>query len=261
MTPDDERTRPAPPEAPFTAAVRGPGGTPNPPPPPGPPGRSDARGGPGAPAEYSATELGSHWIQRPAADGTLLDDATVPTTPAHQTAPDRVEGTVLRFGPGVTLATARRSSGSSPTLPVVEPAPARARRDPRRHALPALVLIAAIALLAWQRSGPGVAPERVSVTTRTSTVGCDGTMDIVGVITTNGRPGTLSYRWVRNDGTSSDVLHETVSSGQNRARVRLRWSFQGPGAYRAAAELRVLSPGGASGRGPSATTYFTYECA
>ncbi|MFD7877937.1 hypothetical protein ACFV5G_28235 [Streptomyces sp. NPDC059766] len=267
MTPDDDRTRPAHSEAPSTAAAHGTGGIPNPPGPPGTPGRPDApgrqdtRGGPGAPAEYSATELGSHWIQRPAADTTLLDDATVPTGPAHRTPPDRVDGTVLRFGPGVTHATARRSSGTSPTLPVVGPGPTRTRRDPRRHALPALVLIVAIAFLAWQRSGPDVVPERVSVTTLTSTVGCDGTMDVVGVITTNGRPGTLSYRWVRNDGTRSDVLRETVSSGQDQARVHLRWSFQGTGTYRAAAELRVLSPGGTSGRGPSATTYFTYECA
>ncbi|MFE2248490.1 hypothetical protein [Streptomyces lavendulae] len=40
--------------------------------------------------DYSATVLGSHWF-------------TGPPTP-EDAAPDRVEGSVLRFGPGVTAA-------------------------------------------------------------------------------------------------------------------------------------------------------------
>lgn len=41
--------------------------------------------------DYSATVLGSHWFSGPPA-------------PAEPVAPDRVEGSVLRFGPGVTAA-------------------------------------------------------------------------------------------------------------------------------------------------------------
>lgn len=40
--------------------------------------------------DYSATVLGSHWFSGP--------------PPATEVAPDRVEGSVLRFGPGVTAA-------------------------------------------------------------------------------------------------------------------------------------------------------------
>ncbi|MER5700196.1 hypothetical protein ABT255_58630 [Streptomyces mirabilis] len=68
-------------------------------------------GGPSA-AEYSATELASHWVTGPEREepatptpgelaATVLDEAATTT-------PERVEGTVLRFGPGVTAATARR---------------------------------------------------------------------------------------------------------------------------------------------------------
>ncbi|MZE55235.1 hypothetical protein GTY86_28965, partial [Streptomyces sp. SID5770] len=76
--------------------------------------------------DYSATELGSHWFQGPDPE------------------PDRREGEVLRFGPGVTAAAARRT-GNTPTAVEIwhgtlpgnpPPRPARPRR-PRRYALAA----------------------------------------------------------------------------------------------------------------------------
>ncbi|MDT0387672.1 hypothetical protein [Streptomyces dubilierae] len=200
-------------------------------------------------AEYSATALGSHWIVRPEEDRTLVEQGTGQERP---TRPDRVEGTVLRFGPGVTAAVAHRTH---PALAAAPPSPAPAPRRPRRHALPALVVLCVLAYLAWPRLGPPLAVRTAAVTARPAVLGCDGTAHVTGLVTTNGRPGTLSYRWVRSDGTASGVLKEQTVRGQKQARLRLRWTFQGTGHRTARAELRILSPAPRT-----LTTRFTYDC-
>ncbi|MDX3521417.1 hypothetical protein [Streptomyces scabiei] len=218
-------------------------------------------------AAYSATVLASHWIQRPESGDTLVEE--FPTRPAAEpatmlftapepgagpgpTPPDRVEGTLLRFGPGVTPEVAHRTHR---TLPVVPPVPVPRRRRLRRHALPALVLLCVLALLAWQRLGPSVQVRSVAATVEPKVLGCDGTADIVGLVRTNGRPGTLTYRWIRSDGTSSGVLREVLVRDQRQARLHLLWTFQGKGRQEARAHLRILSP---SRR--TVTVPVTYAC-
>ncbi|MFI9819716.1 hypothetical protein ACIHFC_04440 [Streptomyces sp. NPDC052013] len=207
--------------------------------------------------DYRATVLASHWVQRPEPDtapatvrSTLRDD---PAPGAADMGPDRVEGAVLRFGPGVQGALAHRSHAT--LTAAAEPARPARRRSPRRHALPALVLIAVLAFLAWQRLGPGPAVRQVAVTADPATVRCDGTADLVATVTTDGRPGTLSYRWIRSDGTSSGVLREDVVRGQTRTRLHLLWTFEGKGRYEAHARFRLVSPAG-----PAAGTDLTYDC-
>ncbi|MEU1916678.1 hypothetical protein [Streptomyces massasporeus] len=200
-----------------------------------------------ADAEYSATVLASHWIQRPGADETLVE----PAAEERSTPPDRVEGTVLRFGPGVTATLAHRTH----RMPAATPPSAPRRRRLRRHTLPLLVVLCVLALLAWQRLGQPLRVGAITVTARPTALGCDGTAHIVALVTTNGRPGSLSYRWVRSDGTASGVLEEVMVRGQKRARLHLRWTFQGPGQHTARAELRILS-----GPERTATARFTYEC-
>ncbi|MFC7840746.1 hypothetical protein [Streptomyces sp. NPDC057382] len=201
-----------------------------------------------ADAEYSATVLASHWVQRPDEDRTLVERPGGPDAPSA--APDRVEGTVLRFGPGVTAA-----GRTHRTLPALPQRPAPAGRRLRRHALPALVVLCVLAFLAWQRLGPPLTVGSVTVTARPSTLGCDGTADVTGLVTTNGRPGTLTYRWVRSDGTSSGVLEEELVRGRKQARLHLRWTFQGKGEREARAELRIISP-----VSRTAAAGFTYSC-
>ncbi|MFD5945632.1 hypothetical protein ACFWAZ_05515 [Streptomyces collinus] len=203
-------------------------------------------------AEYSATVLGSHWIQRPGPDETPVGPPAAEQGPERPVPPDRVEGSVLRFGPGVTAAARQRTHR---TLPAVPPPPAPRGRRLRRHALPALVLVCVLAFLAWQRLGPPLRVNTVTVTARPAALGCGGTADLVGLVTTNGRPGTLSYRWIRSDGTASGVLKEELVRGQRQARLHLRWTFEGPGHRTARAELRILS-----GTGRTATTGFAYDC-
>ncbi|MGV9233575.1 hypothetical protein [Streptomyces nigra] len=208
-----------------------------------------ARPTPPAPADtghgtgYSATVLGSHWIQRPEEDG----EETLVAPP-----PDRVEGTVLRFGPGVTAAVAHRTHRTLPTLP---PTPVPPRRGLRRHTLPVLVLLCVLAFLAWQRLGPSVQVRSVAVAVRPAVLPCDGTANVVAVVGTNGRPGTLTYRWTRNDGTQSGVLREVVARDQRQARLTLRWTFEGEGRRMARAEVEILSPAHLT-----ADARFTYDC-
>ncbi|MFJ5999304.1 hypothetical protein [Streptomyces sp. NPDC092370] len=198
-----------------------------------------------ADAAYSATVLASHWIERPERDETLVEPAA-----RNRPVPDRVEGTVLRFGPGVTATVANGTHRMLPAAPTPPPG-----RRPRRHALPVLVVLCVLALLAWQRLGPPLTVSAATVAARPAELGCDGTASIVALVTTNGRPGTLSYRWIRSDGTASGVLEEVMVRGQKRARLHLRWTFQGPGHHTARAELRILSPAERT-----VTTRFAYAC-
>ncbi|MFI8232452.1 hypothetical protein ACIGDI_26800 [Streptomyces sp. NPDC085900] len=221
----------------------------------GPAGSGTASGdGPGdADDDYSATVLASHWIQRPELDRTLVEEPSEPA-PAPSPLPDRVDGTVLRFGPGVTAAIEHRHHRTLATAPP-SPPPQPRRRRLRRHALPTLVVLAVLAFLLWQRSAPSVQVGAVAVTARPTVLGCDGTADIVGLVTTNGLAGTLSYRWVRSDGTASGVLHEVTVRGQKHARLHLRWTYRGKGHRTAQAELRILTP-----THRESTARFTYDC-
>ncbi|MFE0652049.1 hypothetical protein ACFVZH_26060 [Streptomyces sp. NPDC059534] len=196
--------------------------------------------------DYSATELGSHWFEHPTAAAE----------------PDRVDGDVLRFGPGVTAVAARRAENTPTaaeiwhgTLPGAPPPPAPRRRWPLRYVPAVLVLVAVLVYLAWREYGPQVAVRTVAVTAPGQALGCDGTANVVGVVRTDGRPGTLTYHWERSDGTHSAPLRETVARGQREARLHLLWTFHGPGSHRAVARLVVTSPTPHTAEGT-----FTYSC-
>ncbi|MFJ6779061.1 hypothetical protein [Streptomyces yangpuensis] len=190
--------------------------------------------------DYSATVLGSHWFSGPPAA-------------AEPVAPDRVEGSVLRFGPGVTAA--MPAPFPLDAAVAVAAAPRRRGAGLRRYALAAVVLAAVLAYLGWQRFGPGIEVREVAVSTDPAGPACDATADVVAVVGTNGRPGTLTYRWVRSDGTKSEELTERVPRGQREARLHLLWTFRGTGSYQAKAELQLLSPGQRT-----AAVTFTYRC-
>ncbi|MFD9213310.1 hypothetical protein ACFVY9_09365 [Streptomyces sp. NPDC059544] len=269
---------------------------------PPPPPNDDAPPPPPNDGDYSATALASHWSE-------------LPDTP-----PDAVEGTVLRFGPGVTAAARERYEQDrttavwhTGTTPGAAPAAAGTGRSRaaglRRYGLAALILLAALLLLGWQRYGPGPTVRGVAVDTDPAGPGCDGTAGgpggggrgggagprtgrggghaapgrprappppprapdrldppprgprlaapphLTADDRPHGRPGTLTYRWVRSDGTASEVLTERLARGQDRARLRLLWTFHGEGVHRARAELRLGSPSE-----HHASTEFTYTC-
>jgi hypothetical protein len=121
--------------------------------------------------------------------------------------------------------------------------------------LPAVVLIAVSAYLAWQRYTPALAVTGATVHTDAAGPACDGTATVIGTLHTNGREGTVNYRWKRSDGTDSGILRQRVAQDAHRTDVVLRWTFDGHGTVRATATLEILSPDPAD-----ASATFTYAC-
>ncbi|MCB5166728.1 hypothetical protein LG634_18015 [Streptomyces bambusae] len=207
---------------------------------------------PDSDGDYSATVLGSHWF-----DGPGDHPDTVRTT-RQLPVPDRVEGAVLRFGPGVTAAVPRPRGFDGTTLVWhgAPPPPEPVRRGGlRRYALACAVLLAVLCYLGWQRYGPAMEVHSVRVSAPADGPACDSAAEITALVRTDGRPGTLAYRWVRNDGTRSETLTERVPSGQRETRLRLLWTFRGRGEYRAEVRVEVLSP-----LPRTAGAEFTYRC-
>lgn len=154
----------------------------------------------------------------------------------------------LRFGPGVPGAD--------------EPIPgwgAAARPAQRRRGwiggLITLGLIAGVlAYLLLQGRDP-VAVTMITVTAQNPPGACDVTVDVVGTVTTNGRPGTFVYQWLRSDGQTTAPQTQSVASGQTSVPVVLQWSVSGRGTFDAQATLRILEPSPGEGVGG-----FTYSC-
>ncbi|MFI1379802.1 hypothetical protein [Embleya sp. NPDC020886] len=185
--------------------------------------------------------------------------APEPVVPGSEEAP--------RFGPGVPTLTdtadGRMASvwhGTASRAPRPQDLPRR--RRPRRGVLggwllPAVVLIAVVAYLAWQRYAPAPALAVTGATVHTDAAGpaCDGTAAVVGTLHTNGREGTVNYRWKRSDGTVSGILRQRVAQDAHRTDVVLRWTFEGHGTVQATATLEILSPDPTD-----ASATFTYAC-
>lgn len=175
-------------------------------------------------------------------------------------------GTLRRFGPGVPVPEA--SAGTSQTAAVwhgtLRPGSdalppgaggARRRRVLRGWLLPLVVLLAVLAYLAWQRFPASVRVEGVAVRGAAAVQGCHSTARVVGTLRTSGGAGTVRYRWVRSDGTTSGELKQHVAKGHRSTDVVLLWSFDGRGSLTATATLEVLAP---QHRVGAAT--FTYRC-
>ncbi|MFD5922599.1 hypothetical protein ACFVYP_04730 [Kitasatospora sp. NPDC058201] len=160
-------------------------------------------------------------------------------------------GELRRFGPGVPPQAAAVWHGRA--VPGAEE-PRRGRRV-RRWLVPVAVLAAVLALLFWRLRAPDLAVTGVGVTSGQETPGCGGTAVITATVETNGGAGTLRYRWLRSDGTTSGEILQDVRSGAHRTELVLRWSFEGRGALEATATLEILSP-----QARTTATSFPYRC-
>lgn len=159
---------------------------------------------------------------------------------------------VLRFGPG------------APDHPVTAPAwgsgatagPARRRRPGRwLGGLLGTAVVAAVIAVLLTRPHGSLAVESTSVSAAAPGTACDVTVDVIGTIITNGRAGTVTYQWLRNDGQPSAVLTQSVPAGTGTTQVHLPWTLSGRGRFDAVATLRVLEPGRSESVGR-----FTYAC-
>ncbi|MFB8166653.1 hypothetical protein ACFC60_01735 [Kitasatospora purpeofusca] len=167
-----------------------------------------------------------------------------PTAPPP--APPQYE--VHRFGPGVPPAVAAAWHGTPPPP---------TRRPTLPWLVPAAVVLALLAVLpARCRAEPPLTPTGLTLTaTRADGPPCDGSAVFTATVTTDGHPGTVRYRWRRDDGSVSGELRQPVRSGEYRTDLVLGWSFVGHGTLHATATVEILSP-----RSLSATASFDYTC-
>jgi serine/threonine protein kinase len=129
--------------------------------------------------------------------------------------------------------------------------PAAPRQAPRPRPRPAwrgvvstlitAAIVAGVGVYLWEREHQTLKITGASVAPANSSVGCNGTADIIGTISTNGHGGTVSYQWVE-DGVAEPTLVADDASGSDTVRVPLKWAFHGKGKGQAVAELRVLNP-------------------
>jgi serine/threonine protein kinase len=102
-------------------------------------------------------------------------------------------------------------------------------------------IVAGVGAYLWEREHQTLKVTGLNVRAANESVGCNGTAEIIGTISTNGHGGTISYQWVR-DGVADKTLVADDASGSNTVRVLLKWAFHGKGTGSAVAELRVLDP-------------------
>jgi serine/threonine-protein kinase len=139
--------------------------------------------------------------------------------------------------------------------------PTPPRRRPRRRwagllsTLVTLALAAGVWVYVYQRAHDKLVITHVGFAkVPTKTVGCNGTADIIGTITTNSYGGPISYQWVHGT-TTPETLVVDDASGNSTVQVELKWEFHGKGAGEAVAKLRVLTPDTAE-----ASISFPYSC-
>jgi len=104
--------------------------------------------------------------------------------------------------------------------------------------------------------GAGLEITAIKVQAPHATQRCDATVDVVGVLTTNGKRGEISYRWRRSDGNESGVLSASAEKDRREVAVPLHWTVTGQGRLHAVATLELLSPGDSR----RASASFDYLC-
>jgi hypothetical protein len=115
-------------------------------------------------------------------------------------------------------------------------------------------IVAGAGVYLWERAHQTLKITSVKVTAAKESVGCNGTADIIGTISTNGHGGPIKYEWVRGVAADAPLVADDAS-GSDTVQVALKWAFHGKGTGSAVAELRVLDP-----QQDEASIIFPYSC-
>ncbi|WP_068926111.1 hypothetical protein [Planobispora rosea] len=204
-------------------------------------------------------------------EGEIVTLLHVPeATRAPETGGGRTEDVVMRFGPGVPTETTaeriwRAGRDQQPTvlpgerLRTVRPPAVRRRRTVLSSVILALMVVAG--LIAWLLRGAAapLAVSEVEVITPKKVQGCDTTVKIRGVLTTNGEAGEIHYQWKRSDRRAPIEQTDTVAAGETSHEVSLEWTVKGEGTFKGTATLRLLSPV-PEGAKIEDRASFTYKC-
>ncbi len=180
-----------------------------------------------------------------AAVGSPAVTTTMPVQRAQSPRTPVVE--LLRFGPGVPAV--------APVAAVAGAEPGAMPRRRKAAVLSAAFTLAVVMFVVWFLWPAGPLRVRSLTIAQPATVSCGGDADVSAMVSTNGNPGTLRYRWERGDGQRSGTLRQSLSSGQRSASLHLLWRFIGTGTYAATAIVQLLGPTPAS-----ATAHFSYRC-
>ncbi|MFC6084258.1 hypothetical protein [Sphaerisporangium aureirubrum] len=213
----------------------------------------------GAPGAYGAAGAAGAAAGLGAAGTVPAGGSAASTVPAG----GQASGEGMRFGPGVPADTAAaqiwRSGRDQMTVSTKDRA-SRPRKRRRGGVLGSgliFLLILAAALYLWFQRGDPLAVSAVDVRAP-KPKGCDVTLNVVGVITTNGSAGEVTYEWLPTG--RKPIRHtDTVESGKTSHQVSLEWEIGGEGTKKLTARLRVLSPIGDQGPLEDKAT-FTYRC-
>jgi hypothetical protein len=163
---------------------------------------------------------------------------------------------LLRFGPGIPVEAQDVLRSQWHTAPVPPDSRPHSRR--RRAWIAATAFLAAAAVLSWLLLRPSPAPTVTAVEVRAPAgrLHCGQTADLVGVVTTDGRGGPVTYHWLRSDGHDSGELVRMARRGEGRVTVHLRWTVRGPGSFRGTARLQIAH----QRKPPEAEATFSYAC-
>ncbi|GAA2876292.1 hypothetical protein GCM10010517_37410 [Streptosporangium fragile] len=236
----------------------------------------------GFPGRASLTETAHRWSARvapaqagppvpapPARDeGEIVTMLRVPATGERRT-----EDVVMRFGPGVpsetTAAQLWRAGREQQETELAGDRLRRAagrpvrRRGRGRTVLAAVVLslmvVAAVALWLFRGSATPLEVAKVDVRAPKKTQGCDTTVRITGVFSTNGSAGEIRYRWKRSDRKEPIEQSDQITSGTTSHEVSLEWTVKGEGSFRGTATLELVSPR-PEGEKLQDRASFSYKC-
>ena len=120
-----------------------------------------------------------------------------------------------------------------------------------------VAIMAGIAGYVWNKTHQTLKITSATVlVTNPDKIGCNSTVDVVGIIDTNGKGGPVTYQWTK-DGQNLPTGTVTAASGQQQVRVELQWYLSGKGVHHATAIFQVFTPNVISAQSAS----FTYTCA
>ena len=170
---------------------------------------------------------------------------------------------LIRFGPGVpdpqTARTMAVWQGAGPAGAGTAAESGAGVRTRKRKlggfVLAGIVLLLVVGYLLWNHFGTPLKISSVSVSASPAALACDATEVVTATVGTNGSPGTIHYRWVRSDGTTSGALTQTVPSGTHQVSLPLRWTVQGQGNLQGTATVEISDPGTHTASGT-----FNYSC-
>ncbi len=154
------------------------------------------------------------------------------------------------------IATTGPGTGGGPAAPPWPVPPPRRHRTRWAGVIGTLVTAAIVAgagAYYWINTHQVLKISHVSVTPANPAVGCTGTENLVGTISTNGHSGPIDYQWVLN-GKSRGVVQATAGTAST-VLVTLAWNFTGHGTGDNVAELVIVSPQSAAAR-----ITFPYSC-